>query len=306
MTSAQEASGERGQTSLRTSDAEQPQIAAPQRGLTPSARPELRWIAADLEQREKEHLLRARREVTPLGGGRCRIADRILIDFAGNDYLDLAGDPRVIAAARGAMEQCGVGSRASALVSGRTPWHAALERRLAEFERQPAAILFPSGYAANVGTITALAGEKDVVFCDRFNHASLVDACRLCGARLRVYRHDRLERLQRELSRAANARRRFIITDAVFSMDGDVAPLVELCDVAERFEATIVVDEAHGTGVYGDSGRGACEELGVEERVGVRIGTLSKAVGVMGGFVAGAQTLIAYLWNAARTQMFST
>jgi 7-keto-8-aminopelargonate synthetase-like enzyme len=177
---------------------------------------------------------------------------------------------------------------------------------LASFERQPAAILFPTGFAANSGTISALVGAGDAVFCDRFNHASLVDGCRTSGARLRVYRRPDWELLERELKKTRESGKRLIVTDGVFSMDGDLAPLPELCDLAERYDAMLLVDEAHGTGVFGPGGRGAAELQGVEHRVTVRVGTLSKALGSLGGFVAGSQELVDWLWNNARTQIYST
>tara|TARA_R110002095_G_scaffold207151_2_gene191980 strand:- start:43074 stop:44153 length:1080 start_codon:yes stop_codon:yes gene_type:complete len=229
-----------------------------------------------------------------------------LINLSSNDYLDLAHDDRLIAAAASALSEMGVGARASALVSGRTEWHAKLEAQLAQFEGTEAAILFPSGYAANLGIVSAFANEQDTVFCDRLNHASLIDGCRLSGARLRVYRHDRLEKLKRELDKVTGDGKKIIVTDSVFSMDGSLAPLVSLCDLAEKFQAILIIDEAHATGVWGASGRGLAEELGVEHRVTIRIGTLSKAVGAMGGFVAGASDLIDWLWNRVRTQIYST
>jgi 8-amino-7-oxononanoate synthase len=177
---------------------------------------------------------------------------------------------------------------------------------LAEFEGQESAVLFPTGYAANVGTISTLVGEQDVIFCDRLNHASLIDGCRLSGAKLLVYRHQQLEKLEAALRRATGYQRRWIITDSVFSMDGDAAPLRELCDIAEKYDAKLIVDEAHATGLFGEHGRGIAEWQGVEDRVAVRIGTLSKAIGTMGGFVAGPKVLTDWLWNSARTQMFST
>ena len=264
------------------------------------------WMSAELAALESAGLRRARRVVRPLPGGACEIDGRRLWNFASNDYLGLAGDPRVVAAAQATLAESGVGARASALVAGRTEWHARLEQALARFESQEAAILFPTGYAANVGTIAALVDENDAVFCDRLNHASLIDGCHLSGAKLRVFRHSELDTLERELHKAADSRRRLIVTDAVFSMDGDVAPLRELCDLAERFEADVLVDEAHGTGVFGEHGRGVCEQLGVEDRVAVRVGTLSKAIGTLGGFVAGSQSLVDWLWNKGRPQVFST
>ena len=264
------------------------------------------WITAELDSLSAAGMRRERRIVTPLPGGRCRLAGRTLVDFSGNDYLGLAGDERLIAAATQALRDSGVGARGSALVSGRSEWHARLEERLARFEGAESAVLFPTGFAANLGTIAALAGKEDAVFCDRFNHASLIDGCRLSRAKFHVYRHDALDRLESALKRADAARRRWIVTDAVFSMDGDVAPLAELCDIAERHDAGLIVDEAHGTGVFGERGRGAAEMCGVEKPVTVRIGTLSKAVGCLGGFVAGSRELCDLLWNTARPQMFST
>ena len=263
-------------------------------------------MSAELEALTSAGLRRGRRVVRPLPGGACEIDGRRLWNFASNDYLGLAADPRVAEAAQAALSDAGVGARASALVTGRTEWHARLEQALARFEGQEAAMLFPTGYAANVGTIAALIEDDDVVFCDRLNHASLIDGCRLSGAKLRVFRHSELETLEREIQKSGGFRRRLIVTDAVFSMDGDVAPLRELCDLAERFDADVLVDEAHGTGVFGEHGRGVCEHLSVENRVAVRVGTLSKAVGTLGGFVAGPQTLIDWLWNKARPQVFST
>jgi len=264
------------------------------------------WISEKLADRDFQGTRRGRRVVRSLPNGRCRVDGKTLINFSTNDYLDLAGDPRVVQAAESVLQEYGCGARASALVSGRTVWHEQLEERLADFEGETSAVLFPTGYAANLGTLTALIGSQDVAFCDRFNHASLIDGCRLSGAKLRVYRHTRLDRLERELNKAAGFRRRWIVTDGVFSMDGDLPPLGELCDLAERFDAAVLVDEAHGTGVFGSLGRGVCEFLDVEECIAVRIGTLSKAVGCLGGFVAGSRKLTDYLWNAARPQVFST
>ncbi len=252
-----------------------------------------------------DDLLRVRRVVSPRPAGRCEVDGQVLLDFASNDYLGLACDARLIAAAHAALEESGTGARASALVTGRTRWHAALEERLSQFEGAEAALLFPTGYAANLGAVTALVGPGDTVFCDRLNHASLVDGCRLSGARLRVYPHRDLDRLTSLLHRAA-AGRRLIVTDSVFSMDGDIAPLVELCDLADEQQAMLLVDEAHGTGVFGNNGRGVCELADVEARVTVRVGTLSKAAGVQGGFVVGSRLLVEWLWNRARPQMFST
>ncbi|RMG37473.1 MAG: 8-amino-7-oxononanoate synthase [Planctomycetota bacterium] len=281
-------------------------------------------LERELADWSADGLYRPRRVVEPLPGGRCRIEGRELIDFSRNDYLGLSHHPRVVQAARSvlgdpppsdfarqtvdptaALAKC-LGATASAQVSGRTPAMAELEAAIAEFEGTEDALVFPSGFAANVGTISALAGRDDLLLCDRLNHASLIDGARLSGATLRVYRHDRLDRLERALRNASGYRRRFVVTDTVFSMDGRVAPLRDLCDLADRFEATLIVDEAHATGVFGPHGRGIVEELGLEDRIAVRVGTLSKAVAALGGFVAGSRTLIEYLRQFARPYVYST
>lgn len=264
------------------------------------------WLDTDLQRLRDEGLWREVRTIQPLPGGWCEVDGRRVRNLSSNDYLNLAHDPRVAAAAKEAIDEVGFGAGASALVSGRSRWHDQLESAICDFEGTDAAVLFPSGYAANVGTVSALVREQDTIFCDRLNHASLIDGCRLSGARLRVYRHDRLEILERELQKSHNSGRRWIVTDAVFSMDGDLAPLPELCDLSDRFDAEVIVDEAHGTGVYGENGRGVCEHFNVEERIHVRIGTLSKAVGTLGGFVACSASLRDWLWHSARTQVFST
>ncbi len=249
---------------------------------------------------------RPRRTVQSLPQGRCRCDGRTLISFGSNDYLGLTHHPDVRAAfADAAGRQAGSGS--SALITGRSDEHAALEAELAEFEHSEAALLFPSGYAANAGTLQALIGPEDVIFSERDNHASLIDGCRLTRAAVHLFtRHD-LPQLRQILSTHRNqGRQAFLITDGVFSMDGTVAPLARLCSLAEEFDAALIVDEAHGTGVVGAEGRGACELENVCGRVFLRIVTLSKALGGLGGAVVGDAPTIAWLWNRARPQFFST
>ncbi len=264
------------------------------------------WITHELRALDESGLRRRMRVCEPLPRGRCRVDGIELVNLASNDYLGLAGDPRVIAAALDATARYGAGARASALVSGRTPLHAELERAIAEFEGTEAAVLFPTGFAANVGAIGSLVEADDVVLCDRLNHASLIDGCRLSGARLRVYSHSDLAHLSSELDKAKGARRRLIVTDSLFSMDGDAAPLTELFALAARSESMLLIDEAHATGVYGASGRGLCEEAGLDGQECIRVGTLSKAIGSQGGFVAGTEALCDWIRNTARPQMFST
>ncbi|HET6327746.1 MAG TPA: 8-amino-7-oxononanoate synthase [Planctomycetaceae bacterium] len=264
------------------------------------------WMADELEALGEQGLLRKRRTVRRRAGGWCEADGRILVDFASNDYLGLSHDPRLIEAAQRAAVECGTGSGSSALVVGRSIWHERLEHRLAHFEGQEAAVLFPTGYAANVGAITALVGDDDAIFSDSLNHASLIDGCRLSGASVSIYNHHALVSLEARLAAARGARRRLIVTDGVFSMDGVQAPLRELCALARRNGAQVLVDEAHATGVFGRHGRGTAELLEVEESVAIRVGTLSKAIGSVGGFVCGSRTLIDWLWNRARPQIFST
>jgi 8-amino-7-oxononanoate synthase len=229
-----------------------------------------------------------------------------LLHFGSNDYLGLASDPRLKAAAQVAIEQYGWGSGASPLILGHSALHQQLEERIARFEGTEAALVFPSGFAANAGTVAALVGPGDVVFTDRNNHASLLDGCRLSRADVRTYPHADWQELKRLLGRRTNYRRRLIVTDSLFSMDGDFAPLAELADLADRYEAMLMVDEAHATGVFGLGGRGLVEQLGIEARVPVRVGTLSKALGGVGGFVAGSRTLVDWLVNRARSYIYST
>jgi 8-amino-7-oxononanoate synthase len=266
----------------------------------------LAWIDAELARLDE---LGLRRHLPTRGGAqgvRVVLDGLELINFGSNDYLGLAADPRLAAAVIEATQREGWGSGASPLVSGHGQGHRLLERRLAEFEGTPAAVLFPSGFAANVGTIAALVGPGDVVFTDRKNHASLLDGCRLSRADVRAYPHGDWQRLDALLSQRSKHRRRLIVTDGLFSMDGDLAPLVELADLARRHGAMLMVDEAHATGVFGRHGRGVAEHLGVEEAVDVRVGTLSKALGCHGGFVAGSRSLADWLMNRARSYVFST
>ncbi len=265
------------------------------------------WIADELHSLEERSLIRARRKVQPLAGGRCEVDGQVLWNFSGNDYLGLADDPLVMTAVKNELKSgTGVGARASALVTGHTPLHSKLEDRLAEFKGTEAAILFPTGFAANFGTVTSLVGPEDVIFCDRLNHASLIDGARHSRARFRVYPHCELSTLRKELEKSGDFRRRLIVTDSLFSMDGDVAPLSDLAILAEEFDAMLLVDEAHATGVFGERGSGLLEAQQVKSENIVSVGTLSKAVGAQGGFVAGSRILCDWLWNTSRTSMFST
>lgn len=266
----------------------------------------LSWIDDELIALEHQQLRRCLLTRRGPQAARMTIAGHELINFGSNDYLALAADPRLTDAVAELLAHEGWGSGGSPLITGYATPHAQLAQELAKFEGAEAAVVFSSGFAANAGTIAALVGPGDVVYCDRKNHASLFDGCRLSRADVRVYPHADWQRLAMLLDDSAKYRRRLIVTDALFSMDGDLAPLIELADLAERHAAMLLVDEAHATGVFGQRGRGVAEHLGVEDRVHVRIGTLSKALGCIGGFVAGSRSLVDWLVNRARPYVFST
>ena len=266
----------------------------------------LAWIDEQLAALRRDDLLRELPPPLDRCGPVVELAGRSLVNFASNDYLGLAGDSRLARAAADACLASGVGRGASPLVCGRSALHDQLERRLAEFEHAEAALLFPSGFAANAGTIAALVDRGDAIFADARNHASLIDGCRLSRAALHVYPHADAAALERMLATAPPARRRLIVTDSLFSMDGDLAPLDEIVPLARRFDAMLLIDEAHATGVWGPGGRGVAEHLGAEDDHAIRIGTLSKALGSAGGFVCGSRALVQWLANRARTYVFST
>ena len=275
-------------------------------GMSKSNFDPLGWIDDELKRLDRAGLRRRLVVRESAQSATVTIAGRQMVNFGSNDYLGLASDPRLADAARGAMSQEGWGSGASPLVSGRASSHAELERRLAEFERTEAALVFPSGFAANSGTIPALADEGDAIFADAKNHASLIDGCRLSRATRFIYAHCDCDVLETQLKEAGRFRRRLIVTDSLFSMDGDIAPLARLAELAAEYDAMLLVDEAHATGVFGESGSGLCNDCGLHDPNHIRIGTLSKALGTGGGFVCGRQSLIDYLVNAARSYIFST
>lgn len=264
----------------------------------------LDWIDDELAELDAAQLLRRLQTTERVRTGRCRIDGRELVDFGSNDYLGLATDPRVCNAAR--AELSAWGSVASPLLGGHTLAHERLAQRLADFEGTESALVFASGYATNVGTITALVSQGDVVYSDSLNHASIIDGCRLSRATIRRYPHGDASALAEMMAGDTQFARRLIVTDSLFSMDGNWAPLVELTELAEQYGAMLMVDEAHATGVFGPTGRGLCEELGIEDRVHVRVGTLSKALGSVGGFVCGTRSLTQWLLNRARPFIFST
>jgi 8-amino-7-oxononanoate synthase len=258
-----------------------------------------------LQELKELGLYRRMRMISGPQGPRVVLDGKPVLLLCSNNYLGLADHPRVREAAADAAMRWGVGAGASRLVSGTMTVHRRLEERLAEFKHAQTALLFGSGYLANIGVITTLAGRDEVVFSDELNHASIIDGCRLARAETFVYRHADVEHLAWGM-RQAEDRGALVVTDSVFSMDGDVAPLAEIVELARRHNVRVVVDEAHGTGCLGPDGRGAVADAGLEDEVDVLIGTLSKALGAYGAFVACDQDMAQLLINSARPFIFST
>ncbi len=234
------------------------------------------------------------------------IEGRQILLLASNDYLGLARHPEVIQAAIEATQRFGTGAGASRLISGSLPPHQELESALARFKGAEAALTFSSGYLANIGTIPALVEQGGLILADRLCHASLIDGCRLSAADFRIYRHNDTDHLRSLLAKRRQARRTLIVTDGLFSMDGDLAPLPELSRLAQDYEAELYIDDAHGTGVMGPHGRGTAEHFGIEPQIPFHMGTLGKAFGSSGAYLAGTSIMIHYLMNTSRSFIFTT
>jgi glycine C-acetyltransferase/8-amino-7-oxononanoate synthase len=267
--------------------------------------PFLMW-KAKLKQLSQDHLLRELLVMDSSSGPIMSFNGLETLVFASNDYLGLANHPYLKQAACQAIEKFGVGAGASRLISGTLTPHHALEQDLADFFRAEASLILSSGYATNIGIIPSLIAPDGLILADRLCHASLIDGCRLSRATLRVFRHNSINHLESLLAKRAPARPTLIVTEGVFSMDGDLAPLPDLIRLAEEFNATLLIDDAHGTGVMGPTGRGTIEHWAVKSPRILHMGTLSKALGTGGGFITGSKDLIAYLINTSRSFMYST
>lgn len=266
----------------------------------------LRRCRGALAHAESLQRLRTLRPVATGAGAHLTIEGRSLVNLGSNNYLGLAEHPRVKAAAEAAIERDGVGAGASRLLTGHRSEHETLEAAIARLKGTESALVFSSGYLANIGVIPALVGRGDVIFADRDDHASLIEGCRASGARLRVYRRDRLDRLQALLAKRPRSGAILIVTESIFSMEGDLAPLPDLVDLAERYGASVMVDDAHATGVLGARGSGSSEHWNLRDRPIIQMGTLSKALGALGGFVAGPKILIDHLVNRAKSFIYTT
>jgi 8-amino-7-oxononanoate synthase len=263
-------------------------------------------LRVELDQIRTNGLYRSLREVSSPQGREIILDGKKVLNFCSNDYLGLAADQRLAIAAQVSMTRSGFGSGASRLVCGNMTEHVRLEKEIAQHKKTEAALVFSSGYMANVGVITALCSREDIIFSDRLNHASILDGSVMSRAELQRYPHNDMAALEDMLARAPGSRRKLIVTDTVFSMDGDVAPLKELVRLAKTHGAWLMVDEAHAYGVFGPTGAGLVEAEGLGNDVLIQMGTLSKAAGSFGAYVAGSQELIDYLINSARSFIYST
>ena len=264
------------------------------------------FIERQLEEIKSRNLYRQLKVVDGEQDATVRLNGREVLNLSSNNYLGLANHPALKQAAREALDRYGCGSGASRLISGNMTAHEELEQRIARFKGTEAALVFNSGYQANVGIIATLVGKDDVVLSDQLNHASIIDGCRLSRAAVAVYRHCDMDHLASLLEKAPATARKLIATESIFSMDGDIAPLREIVGLAERHGAMVMVDEAHATGVRGAGGAGVVAELGLGDRVPVQMGTLGKALGAFGAYVAGSARLKELLVNRARSFIFTT
>jgi len=264
------------------------------------------WIDEEIKKLKEFGLFNVIRTIESPMDAWVTINGRRLLNFCANNYLGLANHPRVRAAAKQAIDEYGVGPGAVRTIAGTMSLHIELEQRLAAFKHAEACITFQSGFAANLATIPALVGRGDIIFSDELNHASIIDGCRLSRAQIVRYTHTDVDDLQNKIRATSDYGRRLIVTDGVFSMDGDVAPLDKICDVAEEHGIVLMVDDAHGEGVLGSGGRGIVDHFGLHGRVDIEVGTLSKAFGVVGGLVAGKQTIVDWLRQRGRPFLFSS
>jgi 8-amino-7-oxononanoate synthase len=260
----------------------------------------------ELHELDDQGLRRRLRTVDYLGGMRAVVDNKDCVLFCTNNYLGLADHPQVLERSQKALFRYGAGAQASRLVSGNFPIHQQLEEKTAIFKGSEAALAFPTGYMANLAAVSALVDDEDIILCDRLNHASLIDACRMTKAKFMVCEHLSLDDLKKQLGKTAKYRRRLVVTDGLFSMDGDLVPLLKLMELAHEHDAMVMVDDAHGTGVLGPTGRGITHHFPLKHFPTVVVGTYSKALGSMGGFVCGSRLFIENLLNKARTFIYTT
>ena len=266
----------------------------------------LSYLSAELDSLKQQGLYRHLRVLEDEQKPSTTVDHRHVVNLSSNNYLGLTTHPRLRARALEAIERLGVGTGSVRTIAGTMDIHMELERRLAEFKQTEAVVVFQSGFTANAGTVSSILTKDDVVISDELNHASIIDGCRLSRAEIKVFPHKDVGAARQILRSLPPAQRKLLITDGVFSMDGDLGPLPDLCALAEEFGCIMMVDDAHASGVFGRNGRGTIDHFGVHGRVDIQVGTLSKAIGALGGYVAGSRALIEFLYHRARPFLFST
>ena len=265
------------------------------------------WLQQEIDSLKEAGLYNNIRTLSSPQGAWLVVDGKKVLNFCSNNYLGLANHPRIVKAARKATKTYGVGPGAVRSIAGTMDLHIELEKRLATFKGVKAAITFQSGFNANLATIPALVGKEDVIFSDRLNHASIIDGCRLSGAKIIAYEHNSAESLEKAIKEnLSKYRRALVVTDGVFSMDGDIAPLPALYEVTKKYDLLLMVDDAHGEGVLGVGGRGIVDHFGLHGKVDIEVGTMSKAFGVMGGVVAGDKVIVEWLRQRGRPFLFSS
>ena len=266
----------------------------------------LAFLSAEIDALKQQGLYRHLRILESEQRAKATVDRREVVNLSSNNYLGLTSHPRLRERAHEAIRTLGVGSGSVRSIAGTMAIHMELERRLAEFKKVEAVVVFQSGFAANAGTVAAILGKDDVVVSDELNHASIIDGCRLSRATIKVFPHKDIDGARHILRGLPAPQRKLLITDGVFSMDGDLGAVPELCALAEEFGCIMMVDDAHASGVFGTNGRGTIDHFGVHGRVDIQVGTLSKAIGVLGGYVAGTRALVDFLYHRARPFLFST
>ena len=265
------------------------------------------WLQEEIDSLKEAGLYNNIRTLSSPQGAWLVVDGKKVLNFCSNNYLGLANHPKIVEAAKTASEKYGVGPGAVRTIAGTMDLHTELEKRLAAFKGVKAAITFQSGFNANLATIPALVGKEDVIFSDRLNHASIIDGCRLSGAKIIAYEHNNTESLEEQIKEnLPKYRRALVVTDGVFSMDGDIAPLDKIYAVTQRYDLLLMVDDAHGEGVLGTGGRGIVDHFGLHGKVDIEVGTMSKAFGVMGGVVAGNEVIVEWLRQRGRPFLFSS
>jgi glycine C-acetyltransferase len=266
----------------------------------------LAFLSAELDSLKQQGLYRHLRVLDDEQKPSTSVDHHHVVNLSSNNYLGLTTHPRLRERALEAIARLGVGTGSVRTIAGTMDIHMELERRLAEFKQTEAVVVFQSGFTANAGTVSSILTKDDVVISDELNHASIIDGCRLSRAEIKVFRHKDVDAARQILRSLPAAQRKLLITDGVFSMDGDLGPLPELCALAEEFGCIMMVDDAHASGVFGTNGRGTIDHFGMHGRVDIQVGTLSKAIGALGGYVAGSKALIEFLYHRARPFLFST